>query len=65
MSDEVDLLHAGKHESLLQIDSIGMVKNPQSSQNNKFAMPLQYLKKEVKAEVDSLDAEFPKRLFQH
>ena len=64
MSDEVDLLHAGKHESLLQIDSMGMVKNSQSSQNSKFAMSLQYLKKEVKAEVDFLHAEFPS-LFQH
>ena len=64
MSDEVDLLHEGKHESLLQIDSMGMVKNSQSSQNSKFAMSLQYLKKEVKAEVDFLHAEFPS-LFQH
>ena len=65
MSDEVDLLHAGKHESLLQIDSMGMVKNSQSSQNSKFAMSLQYLKKELKAEVDFFHAEFPKSLFQH
>ena len=65
MSDEVDLLHEGKHESLLQIDSMGMVKNSQSSQNSKFAMPLQYLKKEVKAEVDFLHTEFPKSLFQY
>ena len=41
-----------------------MVKNSQSSQNSKFAMSLQYLKKEVKAEVDFLHAEFPS-LFQH
>ena len=65
MSDEVDLLHEGKHESLLQIDSMGMVKNSQTSQNSKFAMPLQYLKKEVKAEVDFLHTEFSKSLFQH
>ena len=45
MSDEVDLLHAGKHGSLLQIDSMGMVKNSQSFQNSKFAMSLQYFKK--------------------
>ena len=64
MSGEVDLLHVGKHESLLQIDSMEMVKNSQSSQNSKFAMSLQYLKKEVKAEVDFLHAEFPS-LFQH
>ena len=56
-SDEVDFLHADKHESLLQIDSMilmGMVKHSQSSQNSKFAMSLQYLKKEVKDEVDFL-----------
>ena len=47
MSDEIDLLHVGKHESLLQVDSMELVKNSQSSQNSKFAMSLQYLKKEV------------------
>ena len=60
LSDEVDFLHADKHESLLQIDSMilmGMVKHSQSSQNRKFAMSLQYLKKEVKHEVDFLHAE--------
>ena len=31
LSDEVNLLHSGKHESLLQIDNMGMVKNFQSS----------------------------------
>ena len=43
---------ADKHERLLQIDSIilmGMAKHSQSSQNSKFAMSLQYLKKEVKS----------------
>ena len=57
LSDEVDFLHADKHESLLQIDSMilmGMVKHSQSSQNSKFAMSLQYLKKEVRDEVDFL-----------
>ena len=42
-----------------------MVKSPKGSQNSKFAMSLQYLKKEVKAEVDFLHAELPKNLFQH
>ena len=65
MSDEVDLLHAGKHERLLQIDNMRKVKNSQSSQNSKFAMYLQYLKKEVKAEVNFFHEEFPKSLFQH
>ena len=65
MSDEIDLLHVGKHESLQQSDSIEMFKNSQSSQNSKFAISLQYLKKELQAEVDFLHAKFPKSLFQH
>ena len=55
VSDEVDFLHADKHESLLQIDTIiliGIVKDSQRSQNSKFTMSLQYLKKEVRDEVD-------------
>ena len=55
VSDEVDFLHADKHESLLQIDTMilmGIVKHSQSSQNSKFTMSLQYLKKEVRDEVD-------------
>ena len=46
MSDEVDFLHADKHDSLLQIDTkiflMGMVKHSWSSHKNKFAMSLQY-----------------------
>ena len=55
VSDEVDFLHANKHESLLQIDTIiliGIVKHSQSSQNSKFTMSLQYPKKEVRDGVD-------------
>ena len=50
LSDEVDFLHADKHKSLLQIDSmilIGMAKHSQSFQNRKFVMSLQYVKNEV------------------
>ena len=65
MSDEVDFLHAVKHESLLQTDNMQMVKNFQSSQHSKFAMSLQYLKKEVKTEVGFLHTGFSKSLFQH
>ena len=57
MSDAVDFLHADKRESLLQIDAIillEMVKYFQSSQNSKFAVSLQYLKKEARDEVDFL-----------
>ena len=60
MSDKVEFLHAGKHESLLQIDTfilMGMAKHSQSSQNSKFTMSLQYLKKEVIDEVDFLHAD--------
>ena len=55
VSDEVD--SKLKVESLLQIDTMilmGMVKHSQSSQNNKFAISLQYLKKEVRDEVNFL-----------
>ena len=50
-------LHAEKHERLLQIDTIilmEIVKYSQSSQNSKFTMSLQYIKKEVGDEVDFL-----------
>ena len=60
MSDEVDFLHADKHESFLQIDTmilIEMVKHSKISQNSKFAMPLQYLKKEVRDEIIFLHAD--------
>ena len=36
---------------------MGMVKHFQSSQNSKFAMALQYLKKEVRDKVDLLYAD--------
>ena len=60
MSDEVDFLHADEHESLLQIDIMilmEMGKHSQSFLNSKFALSLQYLKKEVKDEVDFLNAD--------
>ena len=51
VNDEVDFLHAGKHENLLQIDTMilmEMVKHFQSSQNSKFTMSVQCFKKEVR-----------------
>ena len=60
MSDIVGFWNANKHENLLQIDTMilmWMVKYSQSSQNNKFAMSLQYFKKEVREEVDFLHAD--------
>ena len=55
MGDEVDFLHADKHESFLQIDTIifdGVGRKFQSSQNSKFGISLQLLKKDVRNEVD-------------
>ena len=54
VSDEVDFLHADKHESFLQVDTMifdGNGQAFQSSQNCKFWKSLQYLKKEVSDEV--------------
>ena len=65
VSDEVD--SKLKVESLLQIDTMilmGMVKHSQSSQNSKFAMSLQYLKKEVRDEVNFLHADKHQRFLQ-
>ena len=48
VSDEVHFLDLGKHENLLQIDAMilmKMVKHFQSSQNSKFTVSVQYLKK--------------------
>ena len=65
MSDEVDFLHADKHESYLQIDTMifgGDDQELPKFQNSKFAMSLPYLKREVRDEVDFLltDKSFPK-----
>ena len=55
MSDEVDFLHVDKDENFLQADAIiidGMFMHSQSSQNSKFAMSFQYLRREVRDEVN-------------
>ena len=61
VSDEnKHFLHADKHESLLQLDTMilkGIVKHSQSSQNNKFTMSLRYFKREVTGEVEFLHAD--------
>ena len=65
LNDEVGFLHANRHESLLQIDSMilmNMVKHSQSSQNSNFAMSSQHLEKEVKDfcwEIDFLHVDKP------
>ena len=46
--DEVYFFYADLHEAFLQVSTmilIGMVKHFQSSQNSKFGMSVQYLKK--------------------
>ena len=53
-------MHAVKHENLLQFNIMilmGMVKHFQSSQNSKFPMSLEYVKKEVRDKVDFLHAD--------
>ena len=61
--NEADFLHVNKHQSFLQVDFntlgikvsckvmlsllIGTIRHSQSTQSNKFAISLQYLKKEV------------------
>ena len=60
VNSKADFLHACRHESLQQIDTmilIGMVKHFQSLQNSRFAMSLHYLKKEVRDEVHFLYAD--------
>ena len=68
--DDVDFLHADKHQSFLQVYFntlgikvsyklilsllMGMIKHSQSTQINKFAISLQYLKKEVREGVHFL-----------
>ena len=59
MSGEVNFFHADKHESFLQIVLwflMGMFKHSQSYQKSKFAMSLEYLKKQVR-EVNFLHAD--------
>ena len=62
--------HANRHQGFLQVDFsalgikvsykvmlllvIGMIKDSQSAQSNKFAISLQYLKKEVRSGVHFL-----------
>ena len=61
--DEVDFSHVDKHQNFLQVDFntlgikvsykvilsllLGMIKHSQSTQSNKFAISLQYLKKKL------------------
>ena len=71
--DEVDFLHADKHPNFVQVNFnilgikvsykmmlsllMGRFKHSQSTQSNKFAISLQYLKKEVRNEVHIFHAD--------
>ena len=55
--DQVDFMHVDKHRNLLQGDTILFSRRDQtcqSTQNNNFAKSLQYLKKELRDEIDFL-----------
>ena len=70
--DEVDFLHADKHQSFLQVDFdtfgikisykvilsflMGMIKHSESTESHKFSISLQYLKKEFRDAVKFLHA---------
>ena len=61
--DEIDFLHADKYQTILQVDTINLGGHGQPlpariTQNNKFAKTLQYLKKEVRDEIDFLWNEY-------
>ena len=45
-------LHADKNKGLKQIDTMILMEEVRHSQNSKFSVFLQYLKKEVRDEVD-------------
>ena len=53
ISKRIDILHADKHESLLQVDSIIFDRFGQACPNyqGKFAISLCHLKKEIRNEV--------------
>ena len=60
VSDEVDILCADKHESLMQFGTMILMriaKYSQSSQKNKFAMSCNISKKKVRDEVDFVHAD--------
>ena len=60
MGDQVDFLPADKHKSFLKVDSITLVvvaRHAKSTQNNKFAISLQYLQENLKDEVGFLPAD--------
>ena len=64
MKDEVYFLPVDKHQSSLQIILDACGQGAQITQNNKFTISLQYLKKEVSGVVDFLHADKHKSFLQ-
>ena len=67
MGDDVDLLPADKHEScfkLIVLLCVCEARHAPSTENNKFAMSFEYLKKSLKNEFDFLPADKHQRLLQ-
>ena len=68
MKDEVYFWHTDKngevYYKLILSFEVCVIKHAQNTQNNKFAISLQYLKKDVNDEVDFLHADKPKGLLQ-
>ena len=67
MKDEVDSLLVDKSQKFLQSDTIFLdvwPGIPKNTQNNKFAIFLRYLKKELSDKVDFLHADKHENLIQ-
>ena len=68
VKDELDLLPTDKHQRFLQIAiiivGVCVTRHAQIIQNNKFAISLQYIKKELGNEVDFLHADKYESLLQ-
>ena len=68
MRDEVDFLHADKRQRFLQSDNIILdlcgQAYTQITQNKRFAISIQYLKKEVNDDVDFLHGDKHESLLQ-
>ena len=80
VEDEVNFLHVDKYQSFLQVDFntlsinvsykvilsllMGMIKYSQSTQSNKFAIFLQYLKKELRNGAHFLHANKHQSLYK-
>ena len=64
--NETNFLPTNKYQNFLQTDStlwVYVACYSQSTQNNKFVISLQYLKENMKDEIDFLPVDKYKRLF--